>query len=137
MCRVFVLAKETPHPDPSLDHLRHKRGDICDILDDGVHGGKFLEENPGLVRILELPGVDKSELAALLATDMTPNPNTGYLPRLRINRIDIDKIEAIAKPTTHDKTIAFATKADLLKHHVLVPHRLRPNIIGHDRMEIG
>lgn len=97
MCRLFVFAKTNNlHPDPALDWTKFKRGDVIDILEDGQHGGNEAE-NSDIFRIIELPGVPASALKSLIMGDPVEEGSLDF-PRLRANRINLDALEAGARP---------------------------------------
>lgn len=109
MCRLFVFAKaDNDHPDPDLDWTKFKRGDVIDILEDGVFGGNEAEKS-GLFRIIEIPDVPVKEMLGLVMGDPVQEGDTDH-PRWRANRLDLDAIEGGAKPAEP----VMATKDDVL-----------------------
>lgn len=97
MCSIVIFAKaDNDHPDPNLDHLKFKRGDVIDISDDDamfwghdVHGNTPL----GWFRVVVLPGVAAKDLQSLLMGDPMQLGDKDP-PRLRANRINLDGLEA-------------------------------------------
>lgn len=95
MCRLFVFAMVgNDHPDPDLDWQKHKRGDVIDVLPDGVDGGRGVENDP-LFKIIEMPGEPVKGCVSLCMGDPVQAGDLEH-PRLRVNRLDLDAIEARA-----------------------------------------
>ena len=96
MCRIVVLAETIPHPDLAQDWKRLKRGDVCEVFEDGTYLGKHIEDPPEALKnrvvIIELPGVPASDARHLCAEEAKgSDPMTGVaLPRnLRAQTLDL------------------------------------------------
>lgn len=127
MCRLFVFAKaDNDHPDPDQDHLKFKRGDVIDILPDGMHGGREAETSE-LFRIIEIPGLAVDNLVSLLMGD-EPDDRSADHPRLRVNRLDLDALEASHTP--QGRAPITTTRADVLARRGIVAKRPRVRSLG-------
>ena len=117
MCRLIVFNKaNNDHPDPDLDWTKFKRGDVIDVLEDGVEAGKAVENDP-LFHIIEMPGTPAAEMRALTMGDPIEEGDSEH-PRLRANRLDLDAIGD--KPT----------KADVLAHRRTITRQPKSRTLG-------
>lgn len=104
MCSILVFAKDDNiHPDPKQQWRKFGRGDVIDIHEDDaffwgndIQGPKAL----GWWRVVVMPGVPKEKVLGLLSEEVLDYPALESAPRkLRINKIDLDAIEAEAAGT--------------------------------------
>lgn len=101
MCSILIFSKpDNDHPDPAQDWKKFKRGDVIDMNDDDhffwggdIQGPKAL----GWWRVVVLPGVAAKTLRGLQAGDLPSVLDPQAPVRLRVNKIDLDALETMAK----------------------------------------
>lgn len=105
MCSLLIFAKpDNNHPDPTLDWQKFKRGDVIDSRDDDnffwgndIQGPKAL----GWWRVVVIPGVPAKDFLGLQMGDDPSLINPKMPIRLRINKIDVDALEMMAKDASN------------------------------------
>ena len=91
MCSILVFAlADNIHPDPDLQWTKFSRGDVIDIQED-ANPFYYYAGDPGLFRIVNLPGVPAAQLISLCMGDPIPNPPAPY--NLRSNFINLTVLE--------------------------------------------
>jgi hypothetical protein len=99
MARLIVFAKpDNDHPDPELNAAKFKRGDVVDVLPDGVDPGRDImgqgDQNlAGWWRVIDVPGLTAEEAQTFLSHQ---NDADGIVPRKRLNGLDLDALETAA-----------------------------------------
>ena len=100
VCRLVCLAVTAPHPDASQDWKRLKRGDVADVVEDGVFLGLDIEypspEMTGRSVIIEMPGVPAREMSFLGGCQLQvpiDEPLGVQKPHnQRVNTLDLDAL---------------------------------------------
>lgn len=100
MCNLLVFAlANNVHPDPSLQWTKFARGYVVDVREDNeeMH---YYAGDPGVFRIISMPGVPASQMQSLAMGDAVPLTANPY--RLRVNSINLDILEAGQQLGLHD-----------------------------------
>ena len=142
MARLVVWTKDVPVlDDKAFANRKYQPGMVVDILEDGQHAGLDVEGDKALGwwRMIEAPGT-LSDYANLLGSDPEFHDPLEYdakptFPRKRVNRLDIEAIEA-AKPAGKGEPISLSAN-EVQSARQAVAAAQNPDVIGDDADVIG
>lgn len=143
MARIIVWAKrDNIDADAKLDARKFKPGHVVDVLEDGQSAGTDVEQGAWW-RIVEVPG-RAADYAQLLGADpefadLLNFASKATFPRKRVNRMDIDTIEAVAglKPGENPGQAITLSRGAVTLRTETVAKRDNPQVIGGDAGVIG
>ena len=93
MAEVLVRVVDKVSSDPYLDAQCTKRGDVIHVAPDGWSWGTKEIQNPDW-RIVKLPNVSESDLAALLIPELHDDPqNPSRVLQRRAFKLDLDALQ--------------------------------------------
>lgn len=99
MAELLVRVRDVTHPDPALDRLQSKRGDVVVICPDGWSWGREELTNPDW-RILIAPGLDPGALDTLARPAFADPADPTRLTASRACRLALDD-PAMPAPLEH------------------------------------
>jgi hypothetical protein len=98
MACLIVMVVDRVHPDPVLDALAHKVGDVVEVVPDD-HQFSRAERMHNDWQILRLPLVSEEEGRAFMGGHF--HPETGKHVRVRASRLDLTRLPADRASTTY------------------------------------
>lgn len=112
MARLVVRIHDNSHPDPNLDRLRTKPGDVVEVCEDGHF---FADAEYAVYRIINVPGVPAVEFEHLKAAVLDADENMIIRRKLSLDRValeaEIAKVRAGLRAPLAAPDVEAATKA--------------------------
>lgn len=116
---LLVRIVDRTHPDPALNAIVSKRGDVIAVHPAGSAWGTQEYANPEW-RLVRVDGLSEDEAIGMLTPESPPLHNPQAKCRMRIMRLDLDPLGVHTWPADGIATIALQTFRDVRKTKPLV-----------------